>query len=237
MRVLAAVLAMAAMVSLPCLGRAQTTYTLYPQEDGWVNEANPTANYGNATYLSVKDRSGLAEAYMRFSDADLAGLRGQDIASASLFLYQYQGTYSPGDSLNLHKVTTGWQEATLVWNNRPGYEAAPISALILSDGNLQWRQWQGLEGCVGSWLDGNNFGLALENGMDGAEEELFARFYSSEYADSSLRPYLRVTTTPEPVSATLFLLGSGVLSFVPALCRKRSGGLLPKDTETKSRGA
>ncbi|MDD5347014.1 MAG: DNRLRE domain-containing protein [Candidatus Omnitrophica bacterium] len=212
--------AAACVALIPCLCPAQTTYTFYPIEDAWVNEANPAANYGNTTYLTVRDRSDNAEAYLKFSDTDLARLDGRTIASASLFLYQYQDTYSAGDSILLHSITGDWQENAVNWNTRPAYESAAVSALNLTGGNLLWREWSGLEGCVASWQAGENYGLALENGLDGAADELFARFYSSEFADAGLRPYLRVTTTPEPVASTLFLLGGGLLSFIPRLRRK-----------------
>ena len=206
---------------LPFAAFAQTTYIFWAGEDAWVNEANPTANYGNATYLSVKDRGGLAESYLKFKDSDLNQLKGLDIAQASILLYQYQDTYSPGDDLNVHRLTGDWSEATVNWNQRPAYEQQSLGSLYLASGDLQWREWTGLESCVASWVNGANYGLALENGLDAKNEELFARFYSSEFSDPALRPQLKVTTTPEPVSMALFILGGGALSFIPALRKKR----------------
>lgn len=199
---------------LPLVAYAQAIYTFVPSDDAWVNESNLAANYGNNTYLSVKDRSGLAEAYIRFSDEDINSLFGEPIESASLFLYQYQGTNSPGDILNLHSINSEWSESSLSWNARPSYNLAPASSLnITGESNITgWREWGGLENVVSGWVSGANYGLVLENHMDNHKEELFARFYSSEYSDPGLRPYLKVTTvTPEPVSAALFLFGSGVL--------------------------
>jgi hypothetical protein len=205
---------------LPLAADAQTTYTFWAEEDSWVNEANPGANYGNATYLSVKDRSSSAESYLRFKDSDLSQLKGLDIAQASLLLYQYQDTYSPGDDINVHRLTGDWNEAQVTWDGRPSYEQQSASSLHLASGDLQWREWAGLKDCVASWAGGQNYGLALENGLDGKNEELFARFYSSEFSDQSLRPQLKVTTTPEPVGMTLFLLGGGLMSFIPGLRKK-----------------
>ncbi len=206
----------------PFAGYAQTTYTFWAEEDGWGNAANTAANYGNSTYLSVKDRSGVAEAYIRFSQQDLDSLIGQTIESATFFLYQYQGTNSPGDILNLHQINSNWNESTLVWNNRPGYDLVSLSAInITGDLNIAgWREWAGLKNTVSGWPGNPNFGFALENNLDANKEALFARFYSSESANPALRPYLKVVTTPEPVSLTLFLLGGGVLSFFPLIKTK-----------------
>ena len=200
-------------------------FILWPSEDAWVNEESPEANYGGNTYLTVRDRSGLAEAFMRFSDADLARLSGVDITAAALCLYQYQGTYSPGDVINLHQVNGGWSESTVAWQNKPGYSQAALSSAALTAGD-GWREWSGLESQVAAWRDGpagSWYGLALENGADAQEGELYARFYSSEYSDQSLRPYLRVSgnpvTTPVPVSVALFGIGSSLLGVKKLLGR------------------
>lgn len=186
-------------------------YTFWPTEDAWVNEANPDVNYGSNTYLSVKDRSGLGEAYIKWSKSDLDSLLGSEIAAASLFLYQYQGTYSPGDSINLHKVTSDWDEGSIAWNSKPGFETESIGSLDMDNGVDVWREWGGLQSTVSNWVGSNNYGLMLENHIDAVPEELFARFYGSEYSNPDLRPYMKITTTPEPLGFILFGLGGGAL--------------------------
>jgi len=197
---------LAVILGLPQASFAKT-FTFWPEHDAWVNEANPDVNYGSNTYFSVKDRSDIAETYLKFSDSDLNQLRGLNINSASLNLFQYQATYSFGDTINAHKVNSVWDEGSLTWNSKPGFETQSSAFLGFSDGNNVWREWYGLENCVASWLTGPNYGLVLENHCDGIDNELFARFYSSEFPLLENRPFLRVTTTPEPLSATLFLLG------------------------------
>lgn len=209
---------------------AEEEFKFWASEDAWVNEANPMANYGNNTYLSVKDRSGLAESYIKFSNNDLGVLCGKTIASVSLFLYQYQYNYSPADTINLHKVIADWDEGLITWNSKPAFAALNSSSLNLENGNSLWREWPALENMVASWLNGPNYGLVLENNKDAKTEELFARFYSSEYSNADYHPYLRViaaatpeaiTTTPEPTSAALLLLGLSALA-VKAYRRRKS---------------
>jgi hypothetical protein len=200
------------LVFLASCAYAETSYTFWPEADVWVNQDNPTANYGSATYFSVKDRSSLAESFLKFSDSDFSQLAGLPISSASLCLYQYQGTYSPGDSVNIHQVTSSWSQDSATWNLKPAFDDALVSSLDFSDGATEgWREWKGLEGCVGSWANGGaNFGLALENHKDGVKDELFCRFYSSEAA-AGFKPYLKVNAAPEPISMALF--GTGALVF------------------------
>ena len=202
------------------VGRAET-FKFWLQEDAWVNQANPDANYGSSTYLTVKDTSKLAEAYLRLSQADLDQLAGQRVVSAALSLYQYQGNYPLGDLVTIHKVTQEWREADITWANKPAYEPLAASSLILDSGVEVWRRWDGLADLVGAWKAGQNYGLVLENNSDLKAEELFSRFYSSEFSDEAKRPFLEVTTTavPEPVSSALFLLGS--LTFVARLRLKK----------------
>lgn len=198
---------------------AEKTYTFWPVDDAWVNEANPDTNYGNNTYLSLKDRSGLGEIYMKWSKNDLDALSGFPIASASLFLYQYQGTYSPGDDINLHKVTSDWNEGNIAWNSKSSYEVQTIGSLNIGNGNNVWREWPGLEKTVSFWAGGNNYGLVLENNKDGVSQELFARFYSFEYSNPEYRPHMKITTTPEPLGMILFGIGGGAL-YLARLKRK-----------------
>lgn len=194
------------------------TVNVTVSEDSWVNQANPGANYGSNTYLSVKDRSGAAQAYLKFASGDLAALTGP-VASASLWIYQYQATYSPGDTIGLHAVFGDWSEGALTWDNRPATGAPAVSTLPLSEGNECWREFTGLEGLLAAWNSGGNFGLMLENDADGVQDELFARFYSSE-SSAEHRPFLSirmespVTVNPEPLSAALFSLGGLVLAAV-----------------------
>ncbi|MDP2905962.1 MAG: DNRLRE domain-containing protein [Candidatus Omnitrophota bacterium] len=206
------------LLQVPGVG-AEEEFKFAVSQDAWVNEANAGANYGNNTYLSLNDRTGLAEVYLKFSDADLAALQGQTISAASLFLYQYLSSYSPGDAVNAHALLAPWDEASTTWNSKPAYALGNSGSLYLDSGNNMWRQWSGLEDMVSVWQSGPNYGLVLENNTDAKTGELFARFYSSECSNAEYRPYLSVTTvSPEPVSAVLFLVGVGVMAV--RVCRK-----------------
>jgi hypothetical protein len=204
-------------LSLYALPLYAATLTFWPIEDTWVNETNPDANYATNTYLSLKDRAGLAEAYLRFSNLDIASLEKKQVLDATLYMYQYQGTFSPDDTVQLHAVNTPWDGSTLTWNTRPASDAMPISSCDLNPANNLWRFWPGLEKLICAWAGGNNYGLVLENGSDGKKDELSSRFYSSQYGQLELRPHLEITTAPEatsipePTGGILFLTAAGFL--------------------------
>jgi hypothetical protein len=192
------------------------TMKLYAVEDGWANLANPSGVYGNNTYLSVNDRTSIAECFLKFPSENILSLDGRLIENASLWLYQYQATYSPGDTLYVHAITQDWDENALSWNTKPSISADAVSSLDLTIGNECWREFSGLEAVLASWRNGQNYGLCLENNLDNNTNELFARFYSSEAAPE-YRPYLSITANsaaPEPLAASLFIAGGIILSLM-----------------------
>ena len=78
-----------------------------------------------------------------------------------------------------------------------------------------------MENCVASWINGTNYGLALENNKDSVNNELFARFYSSEAA-ANFKPYLKVTAAPEPLAMVLFATGAAVFGAAARLKKKKA---------------
>jgi len=199
---------------------AHSLFSIPVDKDAWVSESSPGTNYGLNSYLTVKDTSKRAEGFLLLSSSALSEFSGTRIVSASLYAYQYQGTYTPGDQILLHAVASDWQEPSITWDTKPAYLKESLGSLALTSGNNTWRRWDGLEGTVSSWVYGPNYGLALENYQDGELGELYSRFYSSEYSGLDKRPYFEVvteplalepvtSTVPEPFTSSLLLIGIG----------------------------
>lgn len=217
-------LALLAVFVVTVESSAAAEFIVRPVEDAWINQVQPDSRYGEGTYLSLKDRGGQGDILLSF---DLSNCRipGEILSSASLFLYQYQATYSPGDFVCVRPIAGDWNEADVTWNAKPAYADKYCSALDLSGEINCWREWKGLESMISSWGDGKNYGLALENSADGVSEELFARFYSSE-GPGDYAPFLKVTTyrptaAPEPASAVLFIAGSSAFALRRRLKKAR----------------
>jgi len=199
-------------------------------EDSYVNAAEEWAdrNYGDSEYLRVRDLDNnnfsdyISRTFIRFDQNDLMdALSGLDIISASLHLYEYdRGTNSSTeDEVNLFRVTEKWTEDSITWNNQPAHANQRITYRLFSsdDTTPGWRGWYGLDNLVEWWVTGEkpNYGIMLENDLDGQYTQMNVKFRSSEYYPggnpSIYRPYLKVVATPEPASFLLFGMGAGLL--------------------------
>jgi len=213
-----------AVVFLSTQAYADVEYKFWAMEDSYITERYATSNYGTSATMRVRDKQTttsnlFSRALIKFNDADLAQLSGLEILSASVHLFECgrDAATSSEDRVNLFRVTEDWAEGTVNWDNQPGY-AVELSRSRLFDADDPtpgWRKWDNLETLASSWVTGtaDNYGIMLENDLDGLYNEMNVRFRSTEYltADGDrgiYRPYLKITATPEPFSAVLFGLGS-----------------------------
>ncbi|MCG8429855.1 MAG: hypothetical protein MJA29_01590, partial [Candidatus Omnitrophica bacterium] len=107
----------------------------------------------------------------------------------------------------------------VTWESKPAYAPESVVSELFLEGEEMWREFPGLERYVQAWVEGENFGLALENHLDGVNEELYMRFRSVDFSDRQFRPRLDVTVTPEPLSCVLFGVGGLVLAAARRLRR------------------
>ena len=109
---------------------AAAVLPLYPSDDATVQEGAPNTTAPSDLILNAGYNlssffpdwaDGRVRSYMRFN---LAGLpAGSTVVSATLRLYQAGGVDYPGHtrSVTFYRVTGNWNEASITWNNRPGY--------------------------------------------------------------------------------------------------------------------
>ena len=222
--------------------RADTVLKFWADADSYILKAYGGNNYGNGTYLRTRDLDNtsypeyISRALLQFNQADLETQIGDnEVISASLHLYEYWrgSSTSSEDSINVFRVTKEWTESGesgVTWDNFvDGTEHAnqAVAGRMFDNGDTTpgWRSWQsdGLKLLVEKWVSGtDNYGVMLENDLDGDINMMNVKFRSSEFLSgtSKYRPYLKVTVTPEPLSAVLFLVGG--ISFTAARYRKKS---------------
>jgi hypothetical protein len=177
---------------------AAATLIRYPADDAPVREGAPSSTTPNEAYLgagyddgSLYGTTGRVRSYLRF---DLSGLPSDStITSATLRLRHAGGQDYPGQSrtTTFYRVTGSWSEASLTWNNRPGYAEAVGS--VSTTYNLQ--DWVSLDvtNLVRAWVSGSqpNYGLVAI----GPESTvgIYRIFFSSEDIRS---PELQISYFP-----------------------------------------
>jgi hypothetical protein len=112
---------------------APGTATLRPVADAYVEDANPTTNYGAATRLKV-DAFPLDVAYLKF---DLGPLAGRTVASAVLRVRAPTDTGAGSASTQYVRVVedSSWSESAVTFNNRPALSPTIIGSLANTVGN------------------------------------------------------------------------------------------------------
>jgi len=165
---------------------------LGPTDDAFVvSSFNPSLNTGSMTYLQVSQTftSGYVNSFLQF---DLSSYMGLD--SAVLWLYDWGSTGS--STIKAYSVSNAWDTGA----NQPSWTATSVTNIVSGTG---WKSWD-----VTSFAQvaaGNLFSLELVSWTSA----IVQKFYSKEYADASLRPYLDITESapaPVPEPSTLLLL-------------------------------
>ncbi len=168
------------------------TVTLQPDptvgKDTYVYEEYPSDNYGTADVLYFGAFPGQSAAsFIEFTDLNDAQYQGATVNSAFLYIYGY--SISASGQYLIGPCNAAWDEMTITWNTMVGVHETNPPAYPSAAG---WMMY-GVSGWVQNWLDGtwNNNGFAIfdNDGMG----HIYA--HSSDYSDTSLRPYLYLDYT------------------------------------------
>lgn len=195
-------------------------YIIHPTQDAHVHQAYPGTNYGNHVEIITGCDYGswVVRTYLTF---DLSSIPSSEkITGVSLNMYQENGMGYAYQGARIHYIANdSWTEGTITWNNRP--DGGSYGDLITYNDDYDgtayrgWSSWDLLSsGVLDISVDQADGFLSLllkeqENGDQGHY------WWSSEYDfDTSLRPYLEITTAPIPIPSAIWLLGSGVIGLV-----------------------
>ncbi|MBN1483475.1 MAG: DNRLRE domain-containing protein [Chloroflexia bacterium] len=172
--------------------------TIYPSADALIDQANPSQNYGGATYLQA-GRSGGADYDVLFA-FDLSVLPPDAVVvSASLGL---ELIYNRGDAgrqdctLWVDALLSAWNESTVTWNNAPS--AASQGDPPTTVPPQLYAYWD-VTNAVQGWVEGTltNYGLRMHGDRS---TEIYRQFWSREA--NSYYPCLIVTYTSAAITPT-----------------------------------
>lgn len=153
--------------------------TLNPEIDTVVFYHEPDQSFEqDETFTVISDVMFVTSTLLKFDLSDIPS--GATIETAELKLWHTDEFAPPDMEICAYQVTSAWDE-TVVFNNRPTRDAECITATVIEeDQNAGVFYWYGLSELVQGWLDGDNFGLALEMPNPGTVATGIAEFNSNE---------------------------------------------------------
>ena len=211
---------LATAVVLSSVSMAGITLNLNPVDDAMVDSTSSTTNYGYEGYLSIQGISfpfttSIQESFLMFDLSTIPDTAVVDSAILYVYAYDYESAASAALA-SLHYVGDDtWDEGDITWVNAPTFDAGYFDDQISinADG---WYSWDLLDSSgTDSWAD---YSVDLQDDLISLmikalnENSLnSAQFYSDEYSDRLLRPYLEITYTVIPAPGAICLAAIGIV--------------------------
>jgi hypothetical protein len=156
-------------------------HTLHVTED--TNDSSVLSNrvLGNDMRFDVRDVGGTRRSFTKFDLSTLpSGTTGSDIEKATLRVF-VDDVFTEGN-MDLHRVTSTWDESTLTFNNSPTFNAtAFVQDMEFVESDEKHFITVDITAEVKDWLDNpaNDFGIAL------IPDGIHVRFNSKENQGTS----------------------------------------------------
>jgi calcineurin-like phosphoesterase family protein len=181
-----------------------TSLTFITNADAYVNQSNPSTNYGNATTLQVDGASDPdVEGFMRFVVTGISGT----VQSARLRVFTTTNGSTNGPAV--YSTGTSWIETSITWNNRP----ARTSSVLDNKGGISTNTW--VEYNVTSLVAGNGtFSFVLA--ADSTDAVTFSSRQGSQPPQLVITFISDVTLTPTPTLTPTSTLSADDVIFVGA---------------------
>ncbi len=148
---------------------------LIAASDSWVTEKKPGQNHGSDTLIEVKSKNGqAARGFVQFDVSSIPA--GSTINSATLNLCAVL-VPNATRAYNVHRVTAGWAEGTITWNNQPPVAATATDSATTpaAPGCMTWTVTTDVQ----AWVDGTaNNGWRVRDSVETANDT--GRFRSRE---------------------------------------------------------
>ena len=153
-----------------CTGAGSQTLTA--ASDSYVDQANPTTNYGTATTLGVEAATGKNQrTLVQFS---LPAVPAHcSLTAATLRLDTT--TSRAGRTYQALQIASSWTEVGVTWNTQPAATGAVATAPTVAVG--QWIQWT-VTGQVQAMYAGSNYGFLVKDASESTATSYTNRYSS-----------------------------------------------------------
>jgi hypothetical protein len=138
-------------------------HTLNAIDDTFSSSVQTDRIRGNDMAVFVRDSGGTRRTFAQFDSTTLPnGTTGADIDRATLRLF-IDDVLSAGN-IDIHRVTSSWEESSLTFNNSPTFDVTPFASNVaIATGDEHKFITIDITAEVKNWIDNptTNFGIAL----------------------------------------------------------------------------
>jgi Ca2+-binding RTX toxin-like protein len=174
------------LVEQPSFGER---YTIYADADSYLDESNPSTNFGTATTLGVREKQNNSfRSLLHYNLSTIPG--GTTINSATAYFYVTTKDFNP---VNVHRVTASWTETAVTWTSAASSYNATVEGSFTPSSTGVYVSVD-ITSLVQGWINGtySNDGLMLIAGT----ANKYSVYSSREETGTSQDPYLVVLTSP-----------------------------------------
>lgn len=154
--------------------------------DTYLDEANPTTNYGTTAYMRAGTAAGgqKARAYAKF---DISS--GPTVAERVVVRLYLETAGGSAQTFGIHKLTSAPTEATDTWNVAPSHDA--VAEATTSVNGAGWYEWD-ITDLYNAWKAGSttNHGVMIKHANEATADT--QRQFTSSDGSASQRPTLRI---------------------------------------------
>ncbi len=170
---------------------SNTSYPISVDQDTWIDSNKPDDNHATDGNLSILFDSGnIKRPIYRY---DLASLP-VDAAILSATAWFYVNSEHPEGSVDIHALTTDWNEADASWETLGGSMDSAVVASIPTQPEKDVWVSVNLTALVQAWVNGQpNYGITLNSVIETVNGEYASR-------EDSKQPYLTVIVGTAPSS-------------------------------------
>ena len=167
--------------------------------DSFVNQKQPSENYGSETYLHISNNSGNNSSdwqqhlLIYFNVSIIPTIT--EITQATLYLYYFDNDKndSSGRSLCVRRIRSNWEEQNVTWENRPETSSHNTSNATIPS-SFGWMSWDVLDDTNNIITKENeNYGWQIMDARSWGTYNVPVISLKSRETQTMFYPYLKIT--------------------------------------------